>query len=91
MINDINEEMYKKIAENRTMSEEEARKTAQMVALSMKYGDLSIRLQRIMCLMWKDLSLLREIQDRTIYIRLCVSNQFLQNMQKVEKMQPSAR
>lgn len=42
LVNDINEEMYKKIAENRTMSEEEARKTAQMVALSaMKYGDLS--------------------------------------------------
>ena len=42
LINDINEEMYKKIAENRTMSEEEARRTAQMVALSaMKYGDLS--------------------------------------------------
>lgn len=42
LISDINEEMYKKIAENRTMSEEEARKTAQMVALSaMKYGDLS--------------------------------------------------
>lgn len=42
LINDINEEMYKKIAENRTMSEEEARKTAQRVALSaMKYGDLS--------------------------------------------------
>ena len=42
LINDINEEMFKKIAENRTMSEEEARKTAQMVALSaMKYGDLS--------------------------------------------------
>ena len=42
LINDINEEMYKKIAENRTMSEEEARKTAQMVALSaLKYGDLS--------------------------------------------------
>ena len=42
LINDINEEMYKKIAENRKMSEEEARKTAQMVALSaMKYGDLS--------------------------------------------------
>lgn len=42
LINDINEEMYKKIAENRTMSEEEARKTAQLVALSaMKYGDLS--------------------------------------------------
>lgn len=42
LIHDINEQMYKKIAENRTVSEEEARKTAQMVALSaIRYGDLS--------------------------------------------------
>ena len=42
LIREINEEMYKKITDNRTVSEEEARKTAQMVALSaMKYGDLS--------------------------------------------------
>ncbi len=42
LIHDINEEMYRKITENRVTSEEEARKTAQIVALSaVKYGDLS--------------------------------------------------
>lgn len=42
LLQDINDEMYQKIAENNTMSEEEARKTAQVVALSaVKYGDLS--------------------------------------------------
>ena len=38
----INEEMYKKIAENRTVEEAQARETAKVVALSaVKYGDLS--------------------------------------------------
>ena len=42
LISGINEEMYKKITENRTMDEAEARKTAKVVALSaVKYGDLS--------------------------------------------------
>lgn len=42
LIREINEKMYEKIAENRTMPEEEARKTAQIVGLSaLKYGDLS--------------------------------------------------
>ena len=42
LIREINEEMYKKITDNRTVSEEEARKTAQIVGLSaIKYGDLS--------------------------------------------------
>lgn len=42
LIKEINDEMYKKITENRTVEEEEARKTAQIVALSaVKYGDLS--------------------------------------------------
>ena len=42
LIASINEEMYKKIQDNRTMSEEEARETAKVVALSaVKYGDLS--------------------------------------------------
>ncbi len=42
LIRDINEEMYRKITENRVVSEDEARMTAQMVALSaIKYGDLS--------------------------------------------------
>ena len=42
LIKEINEEMFKKITENREVSEEEARQTAQIVALSaLKYGDLS--------------------------------------------------
>ncbi len=42
LVESINEEMYKKITENHTVEEAEARKTAQIVALSaIKYGDLS--------------------------------------------------
>lgn len=42
LVSEINEKMYAKIVENDTMSEEEARATAKMVALSaIKYGDLS--------------------------------------------------
>ncbi|NLG04393.1 MAG: arginine--tRNA ligase [Clostridia bacterium] len=42
LLNDINEEMYKKISENHAVEEKEARETAKIVALSaVKYGDLS--------------------------------------------------
>lgn len=42
LIAEINEEMYRKITDNRTVSEEEARDTARTVGLSaIKYGDLS--------------------------------------------------
>ncbi len=42
LIREINEEMLKKITDNRTVSEEEAVKTAQIVGLAaIKYGDLS--------------------------------------------------
>ena len=42
LIRDINEEMYKKIMDNRTVSEEEAKRTAEIVGLAaIKYGDLS--------------------------------------------------
>ncbi|EOS76437.1 arginine-tRNA ligase [Lachnospiraceae bacterium 10-1] len=42
LINEINEEMYRKITENRQVDEQEARDTAKVVALSaIKYGDLS--------------------------------------------------
>lgn len=42
LIADIEEEMYKKIAQNPEISEEEARRTAKIVGLSaIKYGDLS--------------------------------------------------
>lgn len=42
MVSDINEEMYRKIVENHSVDEAEARKTAKIVGLSaLKYGDLS--------------------------------------------------
>ncbi len=42
LISDINEEMYKKITENREVEEKEARQIAKVVGLSaVKYGDLS--------------------------------------------------
>ena len=42
LIREINQEMYRKIAENKSMDEEEAKKTSEVVALSaVKYGDLS--------------------------------------------------
>ena len=42
LIREINDEMYKKILDNRTVEEEEAKKTARIVGLAaIKYGDLS--------------------------------------------------
>ena len=42
LIREIHEEMYKKIMDNRTVPEEEAKRTAQIVGLAaIKYGDLS--------------------------------------------------
>ena len=42
LIGEINEEMFKKIVDNRSVKDENAEKTAQMVGLSaIKYGDLS--------------------------------------------------
>lgn len=42
LLQEVYEEMYRKISENREMSKEEAEKTAETVALSaIKYGDLS--------------------------------------------------
>lgn len=42
LIGEIEDEMYKKITDNRTVEEEEARHTAKLVGLSaIKYGDLS--------------------------------------------------
>ena len=42
LIHEINEEMYKKIVDNRSVKDKDARKTAEIVGLSaIKYGDLS--------------------------------------------------
>ena len=42
LIREIDEEMYRKIMDNRTVEEEEAKRTAETVGLAaIKYGDLS--------------------------------------------------
>lgn len=42
LLRDINEEMYRKIADNKDISEEEAERTSKIIGLSaIKYGDLS--------------------------------------------------
>ena len=42
LIGDINDEMFKKLTENRTVADEDVKATAKMIALSaLKYGDLS--------------------------------------------------
>ena len=42
LVKETNDEMFRKITENREVSEEEAKETAQIIALSaLKYGDLS--------------------------------------------------
>ena len=42
LVRDINEEMYKKISENKDIAPEEAKQTAEIIGLSaIKYGDLS--------------------------------------------------
>lgn len=47
LVNEINEEMYKKITANRTVSEEDARETARIVGLAaLKYGDLSNQIMK---------------------------------------------
>ncbi len=64
LLAEINDEMYKKISENHTMEEGEARETAKTVALSaVKYGDLSNQA-------WSCLLLLRGIPGLIFYIPL---------------------
>ena len=82
LLDEINEEMLKKITENQKekenldISEEEAKQTAKTVALAaVKYGDLS-KQARTTVLILSVLLLLKGIQDRIFYIRLCVLNPF---------------
>ena len=92
LIREIDEEMYKKIMDNRTVEEADARKTAAEVGLAaIKYGDLSIRHPRIISLMWTALHLLREIQDRISFIRSCVSSPSSRNMRRMAEMQRERR
>ncbi len=70
LIADIDEAAYNRIMENRTVSEDEAKKTAEIVGLAaLKYGDLSIRRQRIMSSISTDLLPSREIQVRMFSTR----------------------
>lgn len=76
LISETAEKMYKKISENHAIEEEEARKTANMIGVAaLKYGDLQIRHQKIMFLMWTDLFHLKVIQVRIFSIRSFVLNQ----------------
>ncbi len=66
LIREIDEEMYKKIMDNRTVEAEEARRTSQIVALRRSStGIFPIRHPRIISLMWTALHLLREY--RAVY------------------------
>ena len=84
LISQINEAVYNKIMENRSVSEEEARETAKIVGLAaLKYGDLSN--QKIMFLILIDLLLLKETQVHIFYIQLFVLNQLSKNTKKKER------
>lgn len=77
LIREIDEEMYKKIMDNRTVSEEEAKRTAQIVGLAaIKYGDLSNQAGKDYIFDVDDLPLSREIRDLTSCIQLCASSPF---------------
>lgn len=75
LIREIDEEMYKKIMDNRTVEETEAKQTAETVGLAaIKYGDLSNQASKDYILMWTDLPPLRETRDRISSIRSSGSN-----------------
>ena len=69
LIADIDEEMYRKIVENRSVKDKDAKDTAKIVGLSaIKYGDLSNQATKITSLMLTALHPLREIQVRISFI-----------------------
>ena len=64
LIADIDEAVYQRIMENRTVSEEEAKETAKIVGLAaLKYGDLSNQASKDISLILTALSPLREIRS----------------------------
>ena len=92
LIREIDEEMYKKIMDNRTVEEADARKTAAEVGLAaIKYGDLSNQASKDYVFDVDRLHLLREIQDRISFIRSCVSSPSLRNMRRMAEMQRERR
>lgn len=86
LIGEINDEMYQKIVENRSVKDTDARGTAQIVGLSaIKYGDLSNQgIAKIMYSMLRDLLPSRETPVRTSCTRSFVQNPSSENIKKRE-------
>ena len=83
LISDINEEMFRKIVENRSVKDKEAEGTAKIVGLSaLKYGDLSTRRPRITFLISTASLLLKEIRDRIFSTPSFVLNLFSHGMRR---------
>ena len=77
LIKDTQDEMYKKIKEGRDMEDAEAKKVADVVAISaLKYGVCPIRHPRIMFLISTVSPPSREIPAPTSCIPLCESSLF---------------
>ena len=75
LIAEINEENVQKIVENRSVKDENAEHTAQLVGLSaIKYGDLSNQASKDIYLILTVSLLLKEIRVRIFCILLCVSS-----------------
>lgn len=87
LIREINDEMYKKIMDNRTVEEEEAKKTARIVGLAaIKYGDLSNQAGKDYIFdVDRFTSFEREIQVRIFFIQSCVLSPFGKSIRKTEK------
>lgn len=77
LIADINKEMYRKIAENRSVRDKDAGETAKIVGLSaIKYGDLSNQATKDYVFDVDRFTSFEGIRDRTSFIRSSESNPF---------------
>lgn len=94
LIAEINEAVYARIMEDeeRTVSEEEARRTAGIVGLAaLSTGTCPIRLSRITCSTLSVLPHFQEIQDLTSCTPLCVSNPSLTSTGKMAALSVKMR
>lgn len=81
LIREIDEEMYKKIMDNRTVEEEDARRTAEEVGLAaIKYGDLSNQASKDYIFDVDRFTSFEEIQDRIFFIQSLELSLFSRNM-----------
>ena len=77
LITDIDEEMFTKIVENRSVKIKMQRNCRDCRSFAIKYGDLSNQATKDYILILTDLHHLKEIQVRISFIRSFVSNPFL--------------